>query len=65
MDVVTGSALARARLLFMEDRKLPTVNEKEAIHQAQEAADRISRRYWKDIAAAGSDVYHMMEEGYL
>ena len=51
--------------IIMENRKLITVDEKEAIRQAQEAANQISRRSQADIVAAGSDVYRMMEEGYL
>ena len=51
--------------IIMENRKLITVDEKEAIRQAQAAANQISRRSQADIAAAESDVYKMMEEGYL
>ncbi|GED68428.1 5-methylthioadenosine/S-adenosylhomocysteine deaminase [Brevibacillus reuszeri] len=51
--------------VIMENRKLLTVDEKEAFRQAQEAADQISRRSRDDIAAADSDVYRMMEDGYL
>ncbi|MED4584680.1 amidohydrolase [Brevibacillus choshinensis] len=51
--------------VIMEDRKLLTVDEKAAIRAAQEAADRISQRSRDDIAAAHSDVYQMMEDGYL
>lgn len=51
--------------VIMENRQMVTVDEKEAIRQAQEAADRISRRSREDIVAAGSDVYKMMEDGYL
>ncbi|GAA4707481.1 amidohydrolase family protein [Brevibacillus fulvus] len=51
--------------LIMEERKLLTVDEQLAIKKAQEAANEISRRSKNDIIAAGSDVYHMMEEGYL
>ncbi|WP_164684782.1 hypothetical protein [Brevibacillus reuszeri] len=52
-------------LIIMENRKLITVDEKEAIGQARGAANQISRRSQADIAALGSDVYRMMEEGYL
>lgn len=51
--------------VIMEDRKLLTVDEKAAIRGAQEAADRISQRSREDIVAANSDVYQMMEDGYL
>lgn len=49
----------------MEDYRLVTVNEKEAIREAQQAAERISRRCEPDILAANSDVYQMMKDGYL
>ncbi|MCM3766234.1 amidohydrolase [Neobacillus niacini] len=51
--------------VIMEDRKLLTVDEKQAIINAQEAANRISQRSQKDITASDSDVYKMMEEGFL
>jgi 5-methylthioadenosine/S-adenosylhomocysteine deaminase len=51
--------------VIMEDRKLLTVDEKQAIINAQEAANRISQRSQKDIAASDSDAYKMMEEGFL
>lgn len=51
--------------IIMEDRKLLTIDEKEAIRQAQEAAVQISMRSRDDIVEAHSDVYQMMEDGYL
>lgn len=51
--------------IIMENRKLLTIDEKEAIRQAQEAAVQISMRSRDDIVAAHSDVYQMMEDGYL
>lgn len=49
----------------MEEYQLLTVNEKEAIRDAQLASERISRRSGQDIMAAHSDVYQMMKDGYL
>ncbi|RNB81905.1 amidohydrolase family protein [Brevibacillus panacihumi] len=50
---------------IMENRQLLTVDEKDALKKAQEAAEEISRRSQRDIAASNSDIYHMMSEGYL
>ncbi len=51
--------------IIVEDGVLLTVNEKMAIHAAQEAANLISERAKDDIILAESDLLKMMNEGQL
>jgi 5-methylthioadenosine/S-adenosylhomocysteine deaminase len=51
--------------IIMEERKILTVDEKQVIQQAQEAAERISQRSREDIITNQSDILKIMEEGYL
>lgn len=51
--------------IVMENRVLKTIDEKEVIRQAQQAATAISERAKDDIETVHSDVYQMMKDGYL
>ncbi|GGK35111.1 N-ethylammeline chlorohydrolase [Caldalkalibacillus thermarum] len=51
--------------VIMENRVLLTVDEKQALAEAQEAANRISERARGDLLKTESDVLKMMREGYL
>jgi 5-methylthioadenosine/S-adenosylhomocysteine deaminase len=51
--------------IIMENRQLLTVDEKQAIKEAQEAAKTISQRAREDVLSSDSDIVQMMKEGYL
>ncbi len=51
--------------IIVEDGVLLTVDEKAAIREAQEAAERISLKAKDDIVVAESELLQFMEKGYL
>lgn len=51
--------------VVMENRKVLTVNEKEVVLQAQEAAEGLALRAAQDFIGSGTKTVEMMEKGYL
>jgi 5-methylthioadenosine/S-adenosylhomocysteine deaminase len=51
--------------LIMDNRKILTVDEEKVVKQAQEAANTLAKRATEDVINSQSDIYKMMQEGYL